>query len=34
MPAPFKKSEHSFASLKEARVWLGNPEIRGTGQLG
>ena len=34
MPAPFKKPEHSFSSLEEVRVWLGNAEIRDTGHLG
>jgi hypothetical protein len=34
MPAPFKKPEHSFASLGEVQAWLGNPEIRDTGQMG
>jgi hypothetical protein len=33
-PAPFTEPEHSFGSLEEARKWLGNPEIRDTGQLG
>ncbi len=33
-PAPFTELEHSFSSLAEARVWLGNAEIRDTGQLG
>jgi hypothetical protein len=28
MPAPFKEPEHSFASLEEARAWLGNAAIR------
>ncbi len=34
MPAPFQKPEHSFTSLEEVRAWLGNGEIRDTGQLG
>ncbi len=25
MPAPFTAPEHTFASLEEARVWLGAP---------
>ncbi len=33
-PAPFTESEHTFGSLEEARQWLGNPEIRDTGQMG
>ncbi len=33
-PAPFIESEHTFGSLEEARQWLGNPEIRDTGQMG
>ena len=27
-PAPFKQPEHLFDSLQDARVWLGNTEIR------
>ncbi len=26
-PAPFTDTEHQFASLEEARAWLGQPEI-------
>lgn len=33
-PAPFTEAEHTFGSLEEARQWLGNPEIRDTGQIG
>ncbi len=33
-PAPFTQVEHTFGSLEEARAWLGNAEIRDTGQLG
>ena len=33
-PAPFIKLEHTFSSLEEARKWLGNAEIRDTGQMG
>jgi hypothetical protein len=33
-PAPFTASEHTFASLEEARRWFGNAEIRGAGQKG
>ena len=33
-PAPFTEAEHTFSSLEEARQWLGNPEIRDTGQMG
>ena len=33
-PAPFTESEHTFASLEEARQWLGNPEVRDTSQMG
>ncbi len=33
-PAPFIELEHAFGSLEEARQWLGNPEIRDTGQMG
>nr|WP_246777084.1 hypothetical protein [Microvirga sp. VF16] len=27
-PAPFIKIEHSFPSLEELRVWLGEPEVK------
>jgi hypothetical protein len=30
-PAPFTESEHTFASLEEARQWFGNAEIRDAG---
>jgi hypothetical protein len=33
-PAPFTESAHTFGSLEDARQWLGNPEIRDTGQMG
>ena len=33
-PAPFTEPEHTFGSLEEAQRWLGDPEIRDTGQLG
>jgi hypothetical protein len=26
-PPPFKRPEHTFSSLTDARAWLGNPEI-------
>ncbi len=31
-PSPFMEPEHSFGSLEEARVWLGNPKIRDAGR--
>jgi hypothetical protein len=31
-PAPFAEPEHSFGSMEEARVWLGNAEISDTGR--
>ena len=27
MPAPFTAPEHTFASLEEARIWLGAPIV-------
>ncbi len=33
-PAPFTEPEHTFSTLEEARAWLGNPEVRDTGQMG
>ena len=33
-PSPFTESEHTFGSLEDARQWLGNPDIRDTGQMG
>jgi hypothetical protein len=32
-PAPFTEPEHAFGSLEEARNWLGNAEIRETGEM-
>jgi hypothetical protein len=31
-PAPFTEMEHTFASLEEARQWLGGAELRDTGE--
>ena len=28
-PAPFTKPEHRFATLEEARLWLGAPAVQG-----
>ena len=32
-PSPFTKLEHIFGTLEEARKWLGNAEIRSSGDL-
>jgi len=33
-PPPFTQPEHSFASLEEARAWLGGAEIHDAGGHG